>query len=105
MDSGVFLLNVYCLQNNNKSQINIGSTILKKVGTYKISQTLKTKVDLEINNCFTLNLDSTYQDGSLRITKYDLSSKIFSGEFDFKFYHPTCNDTVYVTKGRFDKKL
>ena len=45
--------------------------------------------------------------GFMKITRYDLVNKIFSGEFEFQFVNPDCgiDDTVFIKQGRFDLKF
>jgi hypothetical protein len=47
---------------------------------------------------------TTYQAGTLTITRFDLAQGIISGTFSFTLVQPGC-DTLKVTQGRFDKKL
>ncbi len=47
---------------------------------------------------------STYQDGTLTITRLDLMKGIISGTFNFTLAQPGC-DTLKITQGRFDKQL
>lgn len=47
---------------------------------------------------------TTYRQGTLTITRLDLSAGIISGTFAFTLYKPGC-DSVRVTQGRFDKRL
>mgnify|MGYP001163352796 CR=1 FL=1 len=42
--------------------------------------------------------------GVLEITRLDISTGIVSGLFNFDVYSPECQDTVKITKGRFDIK-
>jgi len=43
----------------------------------------------------------------MKITRYDLVNKIFSGEFEFQFVNPNCGhgDTIFIKQGRFDLKF
>jgi hypothetical protein len=57
-------------------------------------------------SCGIANYDTTsFKTGEVVITKYDLADGIISGTFNFKYKVPTCNDTTYITEGRFDMKL
>ena len=47
---------------------------------------------------------TTYRRGTLSISKFDLSSQIVSGIFEFTLAKPNC-DTIKVTDGRFDVKF
>jgi hypothetical protein len=49
---------------------------------------------------------TSVKNGTLNITKYDLTNRIFSGTFEATLYNPsTCTDTIKITNGRFDVKL
>lgn len=45
--------------------------------------------------------------GYLKITRYDLTNRIISGEFEFHFSNTACGlgDPIDITQGRFDKKF
>jgi hypothetical protein len=47
---------------------------------------------------------SSYQTGTLVISRFDLSQGIISGTFNFKLAQTGC-DTLKITQGRFDYKL
>ena len=47
---------------------------------------------------------TTYQAGTLIITRFDLAQGVIAGTFSFKLYQPGC-DTLRLTQGRFDYKL
>lgn len=58
-----------------------------------------------LGNCFTSAFDSSIiYSGYGVITRYDLTNRIISGTFNFKFKTLTC-DTVFITDGRFDYKF
>lgn len=58
-----------------------------------------------LGNCGIIAFDTTiYKWGYAILTKYDLTNRIISGIFNFKYKTLTC-DTVYVTDGRFDFKF
>ena len=58
-----------------------------------------------LNNCGTTAFDTTIQlFGGGTLTRYDVTNRIISGTFNFKFKALSC-DTVLVTDGRFDYKL
>jgi len=62
--------------------------------------------DANSNNCNFISDPSNYKNGYLKITKYDLSNGIVSGEFEFTLYDSTIGcDTIKITQGRFDKRL
>ncbi len=99
-------IRAYSIQNAEKSELFFGSNITKGVGVFQFK--IKGKVSLgifRINGCYITSSDSIYRKGDLKITKYDLQNGILSGEFDCIIYAPSCNDTVRITNGRFDKKL
>ena len=56
-------------------------------------------------NTYNTVIDSTVNGSCiLKLTRYDLSMGIISGTFNFTLWKPGF-DTVFVTEGRFDKKL
>ncbi len=62
--------------------------------------------DANSNDCSFIPDSSNYKAGYLKITKYDLTEGILSGEFEFTLYDSTLScDTIKITQGRFDKKL
>ena len=58
-----------------------------------------------INGCYIPVNDTCYRKGYLKMTKYDVPNRIFSGEFECTIIGDGCTDTVRITNGRFDKKL
>ena len=105
LDSGGVLIRVYCLKNGAKEKITIGSTGIKKIGEYTISNMSFTKMDIEFDFCSTTSITDFFSIGVLQFTKYDLINNIYSGTFSCKIKSSQCIDTVYITDGRFDKKL
>ncbi|TAG29818.1 MAG: hypothetical protein EAZ35_09340 [Sphingobacteriia bacterium] len=60
----------------------------------------------QIGICRTYSDDNRiYSNGSIQIEKYDKNLKIISGRFNCKLYNTNCNDTIEITKGRFDFKF
>lgn len=57
--------------------------------------------------CETLSRYTINSSGYVKITKYDLTNHIISGEFEFDFSNPDCGigDPINITQGRFDKKF
>ncbi|MCU0321575.1 MAG: hypothetical protein MUE72_04120 [Chitinophagaceae bacterium] len=60
---------------------------------------------LYINSCYVSVNDTCYRRGYLKMNRYDIQNRIFSGEFECIIIGDGCTDTVRITKGRFDKKL
>ena len=60
---------------------------------------------IDINSCYISVNDTCYRRGFLKISKYDIANRIFSGEFECTIIGDGCTDTVRITNGRFDKKL
>lgn len=58
-----------------------------------------------INSCYITVHDTSFRKGYLKINKYEVSSGIFSGEFECTLIGDGCTDTVRITNGRFDKKM
>lgn len=40
--------------------------------------------------------------GSITLSRFDMVSKVISGTFEFKAYSEGCEDSIVITKGRFD---
>ena len=59
----------------------------------------------KFENCGITVFDSTInKTGSGTITRLDISNRIVSGTFNFKYKTSQC-DTIYITDGRFDMKF
>ena len=94
------------------STISIGSGNCTNAGMYYLSNNVNAasylKSILGSLPCELMSDDTlTYKTGFLNVSKYDLSTGIFSGTFEFKLFNSQslCGDTVRVTNGRFDLKL
>jgi len=116
-DGGLTIL-VYKISNGIREDITLASDSIKKVGTYELKTRSKTyfilqknKVDFTGKYCYVFssylagNPNNIY--GFLKITRYDLLNRVFSGEFEISFNSPDCGygDPVKITQGRFDYKL
>jgi hypothetical protein len=88
--SGIVFGSSGCYQNSVKNFQNKGKTLLGLYG---------------LNSCYIPINDSCYRVGKMTITRYDVANKIFAGEFNCKIIHNSCSDTVFITNGRFDKKI
>jgi hypothetical protein len=94
------------------SDISVGSSICTSSGVFNFNNNLNGagyyKTILGSLPCRIGSSDSgIYKSGFLNISKYDLSTGIFSATFEFKLYNSQslCGDTIRVTNGRFDVKL
>lgn len=81
--------------------------ITKKILSYHI---LHANYNSDERLCKNINGDLDHTDtlnprNFVRITKFDESARIISGEFEFDIFKPTCTDTVKVRSGRFDFKF
>ena len=71
----------------------------------------KNNSDESISYCYvyssSLNGNPNNITGFIKITKYDLVNRIFSGEFEITFNNTNCGfgDPVRITQGRFDYKV
>lgn len=70
---------------------------------YRLNDLLNSSGGVFIGNdvCLGRTLTKYTNDGSLTITKYDISNKIVSGTFNCLIPIPQC-DTLKITDGRFD---
>ncbi|MEJ7627150.1 MAG: hypothetical protein WKF35_09825 [Ferruginibacter sp.] len=94
------------------SIISIGSGNCISTGIYNLSNNVNaasySKSILGSLPCELSSADvGTFKNGFLNVTRYDLSSGIFSGTFEFKLFNSQslCGDTIRITNGRFDVKL
>ncbi len=65
------------------------------------------QIMLSNGNCAIIkhNLDATViHNGRVVISMYDLQAGIVSGAFEFTLAKPGC-ESIFITNGRFDKKL
>ena len=98
-----------------KEELIIASNDIGAIGIYRVEERSNNVFVDYINsetNCsyspstMCLINGPCYIDGFIQISKYDLINGLFSGTFEFKIYDPnTSCDTIFVTEGRFDKKL
>lgn len=112
-DSNV-LIRVYRKTSTIREDLYFNSDTIKAIGTYLITDTTRTRNGFHKS---TSNLSTDFcnirydvmvqRQGFLKITRYDLSNGIISGEFEVSMVNPDCGygDTIKITKGRFDKKL
>jgi hypothetical protein len=90
--------------------MTFGAAAVKKVGVYQFPLNGLNSIFYSDTNQPTPCSDygsprsTTYQAGTLTITRFDLSQGIISGTFSFTLVQPGC-DTLKITQGRFDKKL
>ena len=94
------------------SDISIGSANCTSSGIFNLNNNLNGtsyyKTILGSLPCQLSSSDAgTFKEGYLNISKYDLTTGIFSGTFEFKLYNSQslCGDTIRITNGRFDVKL
>ncbi len=94
------------------SDVSIGCSNCTNSGFYDLNNNINGasyyKTILGSMPCELSSSDNgTYKSGFLNISKYDLTTGIFSGTFEFKLYNSQslCGDTIRITNGRFDVKL
>ena len=115
---GDLTIKVYRLEGGFRHSITLTSDSIKAVGIYMINTNSKAKFILQKNNsdesisyCYvyssSLNGNPNNITGFIKITKYDLVNRIFSGEFEITFNNTNCGfgDPVRITQGRFDYKV
>lgn len=96
------------------TKLSFGSDSLKQVGTYLVGKRndfnfRKFLISSGNSICSTPYSFGTVSDktGFLKITRYDLATRIISGEFEFHFSNPDCRigEPIHITQGRFDKQF
>ena len=93
--------------NNAEGQVLIIFANISRIGRYEYPTdfNFSTGWPKYLNNCGIITFDTTIiKSGWGDIIKYDITNRIISGTFNFKFKTLSC-DTVFVTDGRFDYKL
>ena len=115
---GDLTVRVYRIIDGIKYTMTISSDSIKSTGTY-LFKTLsrakfrfgKYKSDLSIEYCNTdngnLGGNPNNVEGFIKITRYDLVNRIFSGEFELAFNNDDCGygNQIKLSGGRFDYKL
>ena len=96
--------------NNFQSKISFGSGGCTTGGLFDISLPFQSisynRFNNTVNTCEFSSFDiGTYRKGFFNISRYDLSTGIFSGTFEFTIKSQGCGDTIKITNGRFDVKL
>ncbi|GAC1597228.1 MAG: hypothetical protein NVS3B19_19600 [Ginsengibacter sp.] len=92
--------------NSNYVSFSFASLKCKNSGVYFLSDTGQFFSYSNTNlSCSFEKLPGVYCSGSFTITRYDLTSRIFSGTFEYTILDKTCGDTLHFTNGRFDKKI
>ncbi len=113
---GDLTITVYKINNGVKLTMTITSDSIKNIGTFQIGKDSTTRakfilqkrtIDFATNFCTVDPYSLSNITGFVRIIKYDLINRIFSGEFEINFNNADCGfgDPVKITQGRFDYKL
>jgi len=115
---GDLTVRTYRMDGDFRYSITLSSDSIKNTGIYQIKSFSRCKFvygkharDLSISYCSVDNGngggDPNNISGYLKITRYDLANRIFSGEFEITFNNIDCGlgDPVSITQGRFDYKL
>jgi hypothetical protein len=92
--------------------ISIGSAKCTSLGLFNLDSSYNgLQFYRNVNGSSYVNYSSSdsgiYKKGFISITRYDLSTGIFSGTFEGKLFKPngSYGDTIRITNGRFDVKL
>lgn len=109
---GALQIKAYRFVGNNSifQTITFGAAQVDKAGTYSFPLNSTNGIyygdDSQPSACseYGSPRKSTYQTGTLIVTRFDLTQGIISGTFNFKLAQPGC-DTLKITQGRFDYKL
>jgi hypothetical protein len=115
---GDLTIRTYRIEGDKRYSITLSSDSIKNIGLYQIKSYSRCKFvfgknasDFSISYCSVTNSNGIGNpnniDGYLKITKYDLVNRIFSGEFEVSFNNTDCGfgDPVRITQGRFDYRL
>lgn len=101
-------IRAYNLNGDKEESISINAFGITQAGLYKVdsNRNIHLQYEKEIMGCYFLDDSQNYYQGFIKITKYDFTSGIISGEFEFSFFDKmTSCDSVKITNGRFDYKL
>ena len=87
---------VYPIKSNSSATINF-IKYKRDLNSTIVCQVFKGAISGNPNNI----------NGFIKVTRYDLTNRIFSGEFEITFNNTDCGfgDPVKITQGRFDYKL
>jgi hypothetical protein len=116
---GDLTIRTYKIDDDFYYGVSITSDSIKSLGVYGIATSSRTKFyyskwkkDFSINYCEAIQPSNNGPNpnnitGFIKITRYDLVNRIFSGEFEITFNNTSCGlgDPVKITQGRFDYKL
>lgn len=100
LNNGHLNLSAFRITDENRQDIIIDVDSVLKAGHYACKPIYYDRA----SGCLFSNDASTYREGMVRITKFDLANEIIAGQFEFVIAKPGC-DTVRVTDGRFDSRL
>jgi len=113
-NDGSIDIRVFSKEGDTNTRLNFGSDSISNTGLFWVGS----KADfgysiyskrLSDNICETPYSygEPSSKKGFIKITRYDLTNRIISGEFEFHFVNPNCGigDTIHITQGRFDKKI
>lgn len=102
---------IYCGRNSPLVQFKRDNMVLRmtdiaEVGTYDLtSQNTEIYIDTKQPNDLPSLQYILHNAGTIKITRFDTSNKIASGEFAFQVKEKTTGEVVEVTQGRFDAEL
>ncbi|MCY7291222.1 MAG: hypothetical protein LH615_03475 [Ferruginibacter sp.] len=102
-------LRTFSIENEIQSAFGFSSFNINSASTYNLDTSqVFPYFSKDINSpvCYFTSSNANYHKGVLIITRYDLTNRIISGEFNFKLYDPSIScDTIRITQGRFDKQF
>lgn len=117
-NDGELTIRAYKIADGYREDISIISDTIKNIGTYEIGNNLRTvfifikaKNDTGIRDCDAYSSQisgNPYKiTGFIKVIRYDIQNRIYSGEFEITFNNTDCGfgDPVKITQGRFDYKL
>jgi hypothetical protein len=105
-------IRVFSKEGDLNRKLDIYSDNMSSTGLYLIGTRTDFEYSIYSNRlsghiCVTPSFSGLSRKGFVKITRYDLTNRIISGEFEFHFVNPDCGigDSIHITQGRFDNKL
>ncbi|MBC7920927.1 MAG: hypothetical protein H7Z75_07515 [Ferruginibacter sp.] len=111
LNGGLLTLSAYRIEGDEGQYITIYCGGVTQIGAYALSRPNPPGGVVYFNSNTRTNTACDYGDGSivsqqgtLTITRFDLTKHIIAGRVEFTLIHPEC-DTIRATDGRFDMEL
>ncbi len=105
---GISAQNIISQNNSSSIGIGIGDSLnfMKAPLELNLNSNSLYGVYYSDRNCFITYFDySVIRKGTLLLTTYDKTKRVIAGQFNATLLKSDCNDTIRITKGRFDFKF